>query len=197
MFLKQFSYWNVVNCIIAFFLYGCAQHPENHMPSLDETFFKNSKKPFGSFVAYRHFKNLFKGRYVETINRPFDEAWNDMKEYSSNSRYSLYVLITKNLTVNYNEANAMLTYIKEGNDLFISADYIDMELLDKINCQTDRDSEIISEVAGRMNETYVKLNRQQQDGARFKYYYYPFLNSFTEYDSLNTRILGFNEIEKP
>jgi hypothetical protein len=197
MILKQFSYWKVVNCIIAFILYGCTQHHENHLPSLNETFFKNNKKPFGSFVAYHHFKNLFNGRYVETINRPFDEAWNEMKEYSTNSRYSLYVLITKNLAVNDNEADAMLTYIKEGNDLFISADYIDRELLDKINCQTDRDSEIIREVAGKMNETYVKINRQQQDSAGFKYYYYPFLNFFTEYDSLNTRILGFNEMSKP
>ncbi|MEP6597019.1 MAG: hypothetical protein ABJA71_13795 [Ginsengibacter sp.] len=129
---------------------------------------------------------------------PFDEVWNNIKEYSTDKKYSLYFLITKNLVLNFEEVKAFLDYVKSGNDLFISADYIDNRLLENIHCNTERQGEILDELKGHMNETHVSM----YFGDNFKapsygYYYYPFLNSLSEYDTLFTRVLGSNEINNP
>jgi hypothetical protein len=195
MFARQLRYVKLACCAMIL-LCGCVHEHERQLPPLNETFQKTDKRPFGSFVAYHRFKDLFDDRFIETMHRPFNESWNDIREYSTEG-YSLYVLITKNLALNDREAKAMFDYVSAGNDLFLSADYIDKDLLDRINCRVDRDSEIITEVAGKMNETALKISGLLQDDTGFTYYYYPFLNFFTEYDSMATRILGFNETARP
>ena len=168
------------------------------MPPLNETFKKDDKKPFGAYVAYNHFKTLFDYKYVETTTVPFDRTWKDIKYYSSGTKYSLYFLLAKNIEVSKKEAGAMVDFIKEGNDMFIAADYIDQDLLDTIDCETERLAEIIKEVHGKMNETYVKMYFGDDFKApAYTYYYYPFLNSFSGYDANNTRVLGVNEAGKP
>ena len=168
------------------------------LPSLNETYKKDDKKPFGSYVAYEQFKKLFNDRYVEAQSEAFDVTWKNIKNYSSGTQYSLYFLLAKNIEASNDEAEAMVDFIKEGNDMFIAADYIDGHLLDKIKCETKRLGEIVNEVHGKMNETFVKMDFGIDfKTPAYKYYYYPFLNSFSGYDSATTRVLGVNEKGEP
>jgi hypothetical protein len=164
------------------------------LPPLNEDYRKTDKRPFGSFIAYKEFKNLFNDRYVETVTDPFDEEWNVIKDYSSSKKYSLYFLITKNLVLNYTEVNAFMDYVKAGNDLFISADYIDTRLLENINCNNERMAEIVDETKGLMNQTNVSMYEGEDvTSPSYSYYYYPFLNSLSGYDTAFTKVLGVNE----
>ena len=168
------------------------------LPSLNESYRKSDKQPFGSFVAYREFRHLFNDRYVETVTDPFDEEWNNIKDYSDDKKYSLYVLITKNLFLTYTEVNAFMDYVKAGNDLFISADYIDSRLLENINCNTERLGEIADETRGIMHETKVSMYFGDDfNSPAYGYYYYPFLNALSGYDTSFARVLGVNEINTP
>jgi len=149
-------------------------------------------------VAYREFRHLFNDRYVETVTDPFDEEWNNIKDYSDDKKYSLYVLITKNLFLTYAEVNAFMDYVKAGNDLFISADYIDSRLLENINCNTERLGEIADETRGIMHETKVSMYFGDNfNSPTYGYYYYPFLNALSGYDTSFARVLGVNEINTP
>ena len=177
---------------------SCKQDDKPHLPSLNETYRSDDKNPFGSYVAYNRFRQLFQYRYIETNSKPFDEAWEDMKNYSVKTKYSLYVIITMNLIATSNQADALLSFVQEGNDMFISADYIDDYFLNKIHCSEERELQLTAEVAGKMKETSVSI--QQDDNyknASYKYYYYPFLNSFYDFDSAYTKVLGVNEMGKP
>ncbi len=185
-------------CLLITLLMSCRQQQIRSLPSLNETYKKDDKKPFGSYVAYEQFKKLFNDRYVETQSEAFDVTWKNIKNYSSGTQYSLYFLLAKNIEASNDEAEAMVDFIKEGNDMFIAADYIDGHLLDKIKCEIERLGEIVNEVHGKMNETFVKMDFGIDfKTPDFKYYYYPFLNSFSGYDSATTRILGVNEKGKP
>ena len=168
------------------------------LPPLNETYRKSDKQPFGSYIAYKEFRNLFNNRYVETVTDPFDEEWNNIKEYSADKKYSLYFLITKNLVLNYTEVKAFMDYVKAGNDLFISADYVDSRLLENINCNTERLGEIADETRGIMHQTKVSMYFGDNFNApAYDYYYYPFLNALSGYDTAFTRVLGVNEINAP
>jgi hypothetical protein len=179
-------------------LFSCTQSGRV-LPPLNESYRKTDKQPFGSFIAYKEFKNLFNDRYVETVTYPFDDEWNIIKDYSSSKKYSLYFLITKNLVLNYAEVNAFMDYVKAGNDLFISADYIDTRLLENINCNNERMAEIVDETKGLMNQTKVGMYESNdfKSASYGYYYYYPFLNSLSGYDSAFTRVLGVNEKNEP
>lgn len=168
------------------------------LPPLNEDYRKTDKRPFGSFIAYKEFKDLFNDRYVETVTDPFDEEWNVIKDYSSSKKYSLYFLVTKNLVLNYTEVNAFMDYVKAGNDLFISADYIDTRLLENINCNNERMAEIVDETKGLMNQTNVSMYEGDDiKSPSYSYYYYPFLNSLSGYDTAFTKVLGLNEKKEP
>jgi hypothetical protein len=176
---------------------GCRLN-DRRLPSLNENYRKTDKQPFGSFVAYNGFKHIFFKRTIEATETPFTETWNDIQSYSSDGVYSLYFLVTQNLVLKSNDVKAMMNYVKAGNDLFISADYVDQKLLDAIYCGMDRSGEIVSEVNAKMNQTHVSMYFGGGfDAAEYGYYYFPFLNSITNLDSSATRILGVNEIDKP
>lgn len=191
---SRFSYILLIFLLLA----GCRQQKVRQLPSLNETYNKDDKKPFGSYVAYNHFQALFKEAFIQRTFESFNETWKDIKDYSSDSKYSLYFLLAKNIELTAGEAESMIDFIRQGNDMFISADYIDYDLLNKIECETERLDEIISEVNGRMSETTVEMDFGKGFKApAYKYYYYPFQNWFSGYDSANTRILGGNETGKP
>ena len=168
------------------------------LPSLNESYRKSDKQPFGSYLAYKEFRHLFNERYVETVTDPFDEEWNSIKDYAGDKKYSLYFLITKNLVLNYSEVNAFIDYVKAGNDLFISADYVDSRLLENINCNTERMAEIADETRGLMHQTKVSMYFGDNFNApSYGYYYYPFFNALSGYDTAFARVLGVNEINTP
>lgn len=168
------------------------------LPALNENYRKSDKHPFGAYIAYKEFKSLFNNRYVETVNTPFDKEWKNIKSYSQDNKYSLYFLITKNLVLNYAEVKSFLDYVNAGNDLFISADYVDTRFLENINCNTERDSEIKAEMEGLMKETKVSMYYGENILTNsYGYFYYPFLNALSGYDTAFTRVLGVNDIHTP
>ena len=183
--------------IPAFFVLGSCRMQDNHgIPSLNESYRKTDKLPFGSFIAYQGFESEFNEQWINIADKPFDKTWNEIKQNSS--KYSLYFLITKNLILSTGEVNAMVEYIKAGNDLFISADYIDPKLLESVYCTLYRQGEIVNEVNGKMHDTHVGLyygkNLSTSD---YSYYYFPFLNYFSSYDTSFSNVLGVNEAGLP
>lgn len=193
--LQSFLKYNSLLLLLAF-ISGCHQN-EKKLPSLTESYRKTDKLPFGSFIAYSGFKSEFSDYWINIAERPFTKTWYQLQNEST-SKYSLYFLITKNLLLSTDEVNAMVEYVKAGNDLFISADYIDEKLLDAIYCHVSRKGEITSEVNGKMHDTQVSLFYGNDFNAqKYSYYYFPFLNYFNSYDPSITRVLGVNELNLP
>ena len=185
-------------CLITTTAFMACHQDKRVLPPLNENYRKADKHPFGSFIAYKEFKSFFNNRYIETVSDPFDVEWRNIKNFSQDNKYSLYFLVAKNLVLDYTEVKAFLDYVRAGNDLFISADYIDTKLLENINCNTERTGEIIDETAGVMHETKVSMYFGDNFNApSYSYYYYPFLNSLNGYDTAFARVLGVNETNDP
>ena len=64
-------YFLFFTCVIIS-LWSCTQRGRV-LPPLNESYRKTDKRPFGSFIAYKEFKNVFNDRYVETVTDPFDD----------------------------------------------------------------------------------------------------------------------------
>lgn len=193
--MKVLLKYNLILLLIVA-LCGCQQN-KKRIPPLNESYRRTDKLPFGSFVAYKGFQLEFPDYWINIAEKPFTETWDQLKD-DSTSTYSLYFLITKNLILSVDEVNAMVAYVKAGNDLFISADYVDEKLLNAIYCTISRKGEIMSEVNGKMQDTYVSMFYGNDfKTPKYGYYYFPFLNYFNSYDPSITRVLGVNELNLP
>lgn len=179
------------------FLAGCLQN-RHRLPPLTESYRRTDLQPFGGYIAYKAFQDHYDDRYIETVTSPFDEEWMRIRDYTDDGRYSLYFLISKNLVLLPAEEKALLDYVKEGNDLFISADYVDSRLLQDIGCTNGRAAEIAEELQGHMRDTRVSMFFGNDFRApRYSYYYFPFLNSLSDFDTAFSRVLGVNENNEP
>ena len=171
-------------------LYACSGGGKRKIPSLQETYSKKDKKPFGTDIAYRQIEAMYDGNLVQDKKQNFRETWINISDTGS-----LYICFAKKLFVTEEDVEAMMEYVYAGNSLFISAGLIDELLLDEVGCSQVYTSPSIEDMIGKMQNTAVSSTLQP--GFKYGYYYYPFQNYFTSIDTGNTRILGYNDEKRP
>lgn len=160
------------------------------MPSLKETYSKNDTKPFGAEIAYRQIESMYDGNFIQEKKQNFKETWDNISDTGS-----LYICMAPKLFVTEEDVEAMMEYVHAGNSLFISAGLIDEFLLDEVGCSAVYTSPAIENMVGKMQNTAVLS--ALQPAFKYGYYYYPFQNFFTNIDSTNTRVLGYNDYKRP
>ena len=171
--------------LLAVFFTACKKQPVKNMPPLNETFSKTDAAPFGTAIAYRQLENMYSRYTIRDKKQPFTKTWDEISDTAA-----LYVCITPYLFVNGEEIKAMMNYVYAGNSLFIAANYIDDGLLKEANCKTD--FRVFSATLDSLKNTGTGFA-----DSSFSYYYKPFNNSFTERDSVFSKVLGVNENNKP
>ena len=183
---KKFLYI-ILGFIAAYCFAGCKQQ-QTAMPSLEESFSKVDKKPFGTYVAYHQVENMFSRNTVRSKTQAFNKTWNDISDTAS-----LYICMSSGLYVNEDEISAMMGYVNAGNDLFIAANYIDEALLKEIGAKEDyKPLPSYYNFFDSVRTTNTIFSENE-----FAYYYHPFKSSFTNYNASLTKVLGVNEQNKP
>ena len=160
------------------------------MPSLKETYSKKDTKPFGAAIAYRQIEAMYDYNIMQEKKQNFKETWDNISDTGS-----LYICMAPKLFVTQEDVEAMMEYVHVGNSLFISAGLIDELLLDEVGCSAVYTSSSIENMIGKMQSTSVFS--ALQPAFKYGYDYYPFENFFTNIDSTNTRVLGYNDDKKP
>ena len=173
--------------LAAVFFAACNRIEQKRMPTLNETFSKTDRAPFGTYIAYHQLENMFSRNNIRDKKQRFDKTWNEISDTSS-----LYVCITPGLYLNEDEKKAMLDYVYAGNSLFIAANYIDNDLLKEIGCREDYRPIPYYNLYDSMRITKTLLQEPS-----FSYYYLPFKNSFYFKDTVFTKVLGVNEQQQP
>jgi len=177
-----------LSVLLAVFSASCNPETESgSIPSLQESFAKNDKKPFGTYIAYQQLNVMFSQNTIKNKTLSFDKTWNSISDTSS-----LYVCFAPALFVNDEEVKAMLDYVYAGNNLFIAANYIDDALLKKISCEEVAGAGTYFNVLDSLRTTSTKST-----DSTFSYFYKPFKNYIKYKDSEFTKVLGFNEDDKP
>lgn len=166
---------------------------------MSRSYSKRSKKPFGTYTAFTMLQNKYSETGVETLTKPFYENW----MYNLGSRNSLYVVISRRMLMSDRDREALLQYVDNGNHVFISAEYIDDQLLDTlgINAQYFTVSSMFQttmDTSGPMRFTTVSALRQDtSDPKKYGFFYYPLDAHFIRPDSIGAVTLGVNEEDAP
>jgi hypothetical protein len=165
------------------------------LPDMNRNYSKRSKKPFGTFAAYNMLKERYEQVGVETLTKNFHDNW---VNHLSGTK-DLYVIVSKKVLLSQKDMEAMLLYVSGGNQLFISAEYIDETLLDTLGIEVQYysvNSLFQNQVAstGPMRYSTVELSDDHIQGKqRYGFFYYPFSANFVNTDSIGVTTLGLND----
>ena len=171
-------------------LFSCFNSNSIKMPPLKETYSKKDKNPFGAAIAFRQIEAMYAGRVITEIKKDFTDTWENISDTGA-----LYICLAPELFVTEEDVEAMMDFVQAGNSLFISAGSIDQLLLDEAGCSQVYSSPMLDKLMGVMDNTVLKSKIQPESD--YQYYYYPFQNYFSDIDSSKTRVLGYNDKNKP
>lgn len=180
-------------------LVSCGNSSGVKLPDMSRSYSKRSKKPFGTFVAHQMLKEKYKLSGVESMTKSFYKSWVNRP----NGKRSLYVIISKKVLLSQDDLEAMLQYVNNGNQLFISAEYIDQALLDTLNIEVEYysiNNLLQSQLAstGPMRYSTVELADSSLLGKnKYGFFFYPFDGNFEKTDSSSAVILGINDSSNP
>ncbi len=159
---------------------------ELNIPSLDETFAKKDKEPFGGYVMHSQVEKFYYNNTINIVKRNFQTFWNAAEDTNA-----LYINVSRNLFLSQADLTSMLSFVYRGNSLFISSSRIDKALLDTLGCAVKRDS--YDESFPPMKYTSVELTDSiYHDPAVFQYFYVPFYNHFNKVNKEDAVVLGKN-----
>ncbi len=160
---------------------------------------KSSKKPFGTYTAYSMFRSKYRFSDIDVLEKPFSENL----QYPLGNKQTLYAVISRRVLLNEKDRDAILEYAAKGNQVFISAEYIDAQLLDTLdlNVQYVTMNSLFQQQAdttGPMRHTSVSVRRHDSaKAALYGFFYYPFEAHFLRPDESDAVILGRNDEGSP
>lgn len=201
--MRKIYTYSLVLCLVA--LSACRGCNEKKLPSLKETYQYNDRKPFGGFIAFKEFGIILQQPSVNILTGPLIDLWDIIQneEYDEEeeeyevSGNSLYFIVAKNLLLDAYDINVLLSFADKGNDLFISADYIQPEFLKRIHCIVERKEEITAEAIGKMDNSFViDYDEEKKFETEYGYYYYPFRN-WIKFEKKSGTVLGYNQKNQP
>ncbi|MDX2245548.1 MAG: DUF4350 domain-containing protein [Bacteroidia bacterium] len=111
--------WGIATILAIITLYGIfSQSFGAKKFSWRESFARKSKTPYGTFLVYEMLGNLFDTDSVKEIKTPvFDQLV--YQNYSQSS----YIFINENFPVDETDVDEMVSFVKQGNNIFIAAYY--------------------------------------------------------------------------
>ncbi len=173
-------------------LFSCSGRKQ--LPSLEETYSKSDKNPFGTHVAFSEINELFFRNDVRIKRTALDKTLDDFNDTSS-----LFISISRHFYLRRTERNALLSYVSRGNSAFMSASEFDSSLLKEMGVTISDSASWFFPDLLKMKYTGTNLSEPYfSNSARYKYYYNPVISSFNTQGVLdNTRVLGTNENGQP
>ncbi|TWI85469.1 uncharacterized protein DUF4350 [Lacibacter cauensis] len=160
---------------------------------------KRSKKPFGTYVAYSMLTTKYRLTSVLTMSKPFSETF----AFHNERVNSLYVIIAKRVLMAEKDVDLLLEYVSNGNQLFIAAEYIDEQLLNKLEIEPQYYTvksifQQQADTAGPMRYTSVSIKRTDSlQPKQYRFFYFPFDAHFVHPEEKGAVVLGQNDETSP
>lgn len=194
--LRKLSYYSFFLVLVLLCITGCENKKtlsnSVKVPRMEPKYNYKDKEPMGSYMAYQYVNSLFTYGITDVKSKAFNKH-----EYDISYNNSLYIIIAKGLFLNQADINEMMSYVSSGNTLFISAGYMDDQLLDTLGVKMAYDFESffgLNEYQRVKADTWVNLKHDK--GRKYGFYFVPFESWITNYDTTTTQVLGYTEDKK-
>lgn len=152
-----------------------------------QSFSKNDKIPYGSYILFEELKELFPKSKIEITNLPFYNINRERKIQNSN-----IIIICTYFNPDELDSKVLLKYLEEGNNIFIAANSFYSKLTDSFKVYTNYS------FLGEFDSSFINFTNpslQEEDDYTFvqgRYDHY-----FSSFDTSKTSVLGINDKYNP
>ena len=154
--------------------------PINWFPS----YYKADKIPLGTFVLHKLMEDSFKENFIETDLPPFEFLQQE-------DLHGTYVFINNELAFDKTELDSLFNWASKGNNIFISANYLNEKLLDTLNLKMATEVSLTKITS----EPLVKLvNNTLSSGTTFHIEKDLPVRYFSKIDTVSHTVLGVSGI---
>jgi len=168
---------------------------ELKIPKLSPKYSYRDKEPMGSYMAYHYIGNLFDNTSAIVKSKSFSKQW-----YELSQDKTAYLVVSKSVFLSKEDIYYLMNYVSNGNTAFISADYIDEQLMDTLGISMYFDYFAFydfNEYRLEKKDTWVSLaDKQVSSGKKYGFFWLPFEGYFYDYDSAATQVISHNETGK-
>jgi hypothetical protein len=112
-------------------VYLVAQYNRPEAVDWSETYSSSDKIPYGTFIIYNRLNDIFPKAKIETFREPVYNVINDHR-----IKHATYLIICNSANLNEYDYKKLIQFIKNGNDVFISASYFGDELRKELKIET-------------------------------------------------------------
>jgi len=112
-------------------IYLVAQYNRPNAVDWSETYNSNDKIPFGTYVLYNRLNDVFPKAKIETFREP---AYNVFSDHDISN--GAYLIVSSSVNFNEYDFKKLKTFIKNGNDVFISAAYFGAQIKKELHIET-------------------------------------------------------------
>lgn len=154
-----------------------------------ESYRKEDKIPFGTYVLFNLMPDMFPGNTIETSDVSVFEMFNQKDTYNKN-----LIFICEDFSINEPGVERLLAHVSEGNHAFIAANYIGGGLADTLNLEIGYDF-----IRSVLDSLHIGLNFVNPELKTTKGYYYPNAlrnNYIASVDTANATLLGKQNNQK-
>lgn len=166
---------------------------------MNRSYSKRSKKPFGAYVAYSMLSTKYRLSTFLSASKPFTETY----QFNHETTNGLYVIIAKRVLLSEKDKDLLLELVSNGNQLFIAAEYIDEQLLDKLEIEPQYYTvksifQQQADTVGPMRYTAVSVKRTDSiKPQQYNFFYFPFDAHFVRPEEKGAVVLGTNDEASP
>jgi len=148
-----------------------------------ESYINKEKTPYGTYVLYNRLHDLFPGANITPYHQPLYNVIAD-----DSIKNSSYIIICAGINLVQPDYDQLVKYLKQGNDVFISAGYFGSLFEQNLNLNVAED------VKFNNNGTPVKFSSHYLDSAK-KYSVDKGTGNlhFNKFDTLRAVVLGEND----
>jgi len=174
----------VLLIVILFIIESSIPKPIDWTPTFNEI----HKKQWGTYVLHSELENLFPESDIEdALNTPYEKLKDEGRCYNTT-----YIFIDEIVDFDFESIEELLDFVDDGNKLFISAEHISTDLLDKLDINID-----VQFSYNLNNDTLKKPLYFTNEKLTNKYEYdLGFSRSyFSAFDTSKTVILGLHSFD--
>jgi len=115
-------------------VYLVAQYNKPKATDWTVTMSNNDKIPFGTYVLYNRITDILPGATIKNYRQPVYNIIND-----DSVKHGTYIIIAEQVELNKLDYEQLEQYVKNGNDVFIAAEYFGI-LGEKLNIRMGNDT---------------------------------------------------------
>jgi hypothetical protein len=124
------AYLIIAGVLLVFYITAQLNQPRS--VDWSENFSSKEKSPFGTYILFNRINDIFPGSKITTYRQP---VYNVVAEDSMKN--SSYLIVCQSIALTPADYEQLTNYIKQGNNVFIAADYFGGEFDKKLHLITN------------------------------------------------------------